>query len=185
MGKEVLPEAVNEMEKALKALDWGHWKFLDYGSKFSVGDIIVCVVNLESRPLDEIGFAKNGTWLGIAKRFNASLKALGVVDSPLKSLAWELALFLHVLLKFVVVQMQFSIEDGLVPLEGYKPLSVPFQDRNGLIGPQFSSTKECKVLMMVGLPTLGKTTWAEKWAKEHPEKGYMDDQIFCFTFDNK
>eukprot|EP01018_Ginkgo_biloba_P022415 Gb_25249 [translate_table: standard] len=148
-------------------------KFLDYGSKFSVGDTIVCAVNLESRPLAEIGFAKNGTWLGIAKRFDAGPKGLGVTDSPLKSLTWESALFPHVLLKNVVVQMQFSNEDGLVPLEGYKPWSASLQDGNGLIGPQFSSTKECEVLMMVGLPASGKTTWAEKWAKEHPEKRYM------------
>lgn len=27
--------------------------------------------------------------------------------------------------------------------------------------------------MMVGLPASGKTTWAEKWVKHHPEKHYI------------
>lgn len=95
------------------------------------------------------------------------------VDSPLRKLAWESALFPHVLLKNVIVQMEFSVEDGLVPPEGYKPWSAALQDGNGVIGPQFGSLRECEVLMMVGLPASGKTTWAENWAKEHPEKRYM------------
>jgi heterogeneous nuclear ribonucleoprotein U-like protein 1 len=28
-------------------------------------------------------------------------------------------------------------------------------------------------MMMVGLPASGKSTWAEKWMKEHPEKRYV------------
>lgn len=148
-------------------------KFSDYGSKFSVGDTIVCAVNLEIKPLAELFFQKNGTQLGIAKRFDSGPKGLGVTDSPLKKLSWESAIFPHVLLKNVVVQMQFSIEDGLIPPEGYKPWSDALQDGNGIIGPQFSSKKECEVIMMVGLPAAGKTTWAENWTKDHPDKRYM------------
>lgn len=148
-------------------------KFLDYGSKFSVGDTILCAVNLESHPLAEISFSKNGSQLGVAKRFDSGPKGIGVTDTPLKKLHWESAIFPHVLLKNVVVQMQFSIEDGLVPLEGYKPWNASLKDVNGVIGPQFGSVKECEVLMMVGLPASGKTTWAENWVKSHPEKRYM------------
>lgn len=148
-------------------------KFLDYGSKFSVGDTILCAVNLESHPLAELSFSKNGTQLGVAKRFDSGPKGMEVTGTPLKKLSWESAIFPHVLLKNVVVQMQFSIEDGLVPLEGYKPWNSSLQDGNGLIGPQFGSAKECEVLMLVGLPAAGKTTWAENWVKSHPEKRYM------------
>jgi len=28
-------------------------------------------------------------------------------------------------------------------------------------------------MMMVGLPASGKSTWAEKWVKEHPEKRFI------------
>ncbi|XP_010277937.1 PREDICTED: heterogeneous nuclear ribonucleoprotein U-like protein 1 isoform X2 [Nelumbo nucifera] len=148
-------------------------KFSDYGTKFSVGDTIICAVNLENKSLASIGFSKNGKWLGIAKQFDAGPKGLGVVDSPTRNLKWESALFPHVLLKNVIVHLQFSVEDGLVPEEGYNPWASALEDGNAIMGPTFSSPKDCEVLMMVGLPASGKTTWAEKWVKEHPGKRYV------------
>ncbi|KAK9152162.1 hypothetical protein Syun_010471 [Stephania yunnanensis] len=146
-------------------------KFMEYGEKFEVGDTIVCAVNLESSPLASVGFFKNGKWLGIAKEFNA--RNLGIVDAPVKEMQWASALFPHVLLKNVVVQVQFSINDGLVVEEGFKPWACAFEDGNAISGPTFSNYKDCEVMMMVGLPASGKTTWAEKWEKEHPEKRYI------------
>lgn len=148
-------------------------KFSDYGEKFGVGDTIVCAIDLENKPLATIGFSKNGKWLGIASQFDASSRGLGVVDTPLKNIPWESALFPHVLLKNVVVELQFSIEDGLIPEEGYKPWNCAIEDGNVIIGPSFFSPEECEVLMMVGLPASGKTTWAEKWLEDHPEKRYV------------
>ena len=58
-------------------------------SKFSVGDTIVCALNLKSKPLAELFFQKNGTQLGIAKRFDSGPKGLEITDSPLKKLSWE------------------------------------------------------------------------------------------------
>ncbi|KAK8967332.1 hypothetical protein KSP40_PGU001407 [Platanthera guangdongensis] len=107
-------------------------KFLNYGEKFGVGDIII-----------------------------------------LKKLPWDSALFPHVLLKNVVVQLLFSIGDGLIPIDSYKPWVSAIEDGNAIFGPTFSRPEECEVLMMVGLPASGKTTWAEKWVNEHPEKRYM------------
>ncbi|WOL03444.1 hypothetical protein Cni_G12164 [Canna indica] len=148
-------------------------KFFDYGSKFGVGDTIICSVDLENKPLASIGFSKNGKYLGIARHFDASSRGLGVVEVPRQSLTWQSALFPHVLLKNVTVQLQFSIEDGLVPEEGFKPWSSALQDGNTVIGPSFASLNPYEVIMMVGLPASGKTTWAEKWIKEHPEKRYV------------
>lgn len=165
-------------------------KFSDYGEKFGVGDTIVCAVDLESKPLASIGFAKNGKWLGIAKEFDAGPRGLGVLDSPIKELQWESALFPHVLLKNVVVQLHFSVEDGLVPEEGYKPWASALEDGNAIMGPVFPDIRDCEVMMMVGLPASGKTTWADKWVKEHPEKRYvllgtnliLDQMKVCFCF---
>ncbi|XP_021662568.2 uncharacterized protein LOC110651516 isoform X3 [Hevea brasiliensis] len=148
-------------------------KFSDYGEKFGVGDTIVCAVDLERKPLASIGFSKNGKWLGIAKEFDAGPRGLGVVDSAMKELQWESALFPHVLLKNVVVQLHFSAEDGLVPEEGYKPWVSALEDGNAIKGPVFPDVRDCEVMMMVGLPASGKTTWADKWVKEHPEKRYV------------
>lgn len=148
-------------------------KFSNYGEKFGVGDTIVCAVNLETKPLASISFSKNGKWLGVAKEFDAGVKGLGVVDSPMRQLHWESALFPHVLLKNVMVQVQFSTEEGLVPEEGYKPWASALYDGNSIMGPSFSSPRDCEVMMMVGLPASGKSTWAEKWVKEHAEKRYV------------
>ncbi|CAA0837168.1 Unknown protein [Striga hermonthica] len=147
--------------------------FLEYGERFEVGDTIVCAVDLESSPMASISFSKNGIWLGVAKYFDAGPNGLEVVGSPVKRLHWESALFPHVLLKNVVVQLQFTIADGLNPVEGYKPWDAAVTDGNAMLGPDFSNFDDCEVIMMVGLPASGKTTWAEKWVKEHPEKRYV------------
>ncbi|KAL5730634.1 hypothetical protein ACHQM5_003434 [Ranunculus cassubicifolius] len=148
-------------------------KFSDYGERFGVGDTIVCVVNLESKPLASIGFYKNGKWLGVAARFDAGPSGLGVVDCLTKERQWESGIFPHVYLKNVVVEMQFTVADGLVLEEGYEAWDCAFEDGIGVQGPMISVTKDCEVLMMVGLPAAGKTTWAENWVKEHPEKRYI------------
>ncbi|XP_056172042.1 uncharacterized protein LOC115693480 [Syzygium oleosum] len=146
--------------------------FLGYGEKFGVGDTIVCAVDLESKPLASIGFSKNGKWLGVAKQFDASGMGLGV-DTAASNLPWKPALFPHILLKNVEVDMHFSLEDGLVPEDGFKPWAWAFEDQKAILGPAFSDISCCEVMMMVGLPASGKTTWAEKWIKEHPEKRYV------------
>ncbi|KAK3014594.1 hypothetical protein RJ639_009827 [Escallonia herrerae] len=147
-------------------------RFSDYGERYGVGDIITCAVDLETKPMASISFSKNGKLLG-AKHFNAGLSGLGVVDSPAGKLQWESALFPHVLLKNVVVQLHFSFEDGLLPEEGFKPWASALVDGNGITGPTFANMQDCEVMMMVGLPASGKTTWAENWVKEHPEKRYV------------
>ncbi|KAK1426593.1 hypothetical protein QVD17_15269 [Tagetes erecta] len=132
-------------------------KFSTYGERFDIGDTIFCAVDLESQPMGSISFAKNGKWLGIATSFVSGGSAV----------------FPHVLLKNVVVQLQFSYEDGLVPQDGYRPWSCAFEDGKGLMGPSFSDVCNCELIMMVGLPASGKTTWAERWVNDHPEKRYI------------
>ncbi|CAA6658414.1 unnamed protein product [Spirodela intermedia] len=113
-------------------------RFSDYGEKFGAGDTVVCAVDLESSSSAAVGFSLNGRWLGTAWRFDAGeLRGSG--------------LFPHVLLKNVAVDMQFSVEDGLVLEEGFKPWSSAVEDGNAIAGPSF--------LM--------------KWAEDHPEKRYL------------
>ncbi|KAJ7968461.1 heterogeneous nuclear ribonucleoprotein U-like protein 1 [Quillaja saponaria] len=147
-------------------------KFLDYGERFGIGDTIVCAVDLESKPLASIGFSKNGKWLGTAIQFDATPLGLEV-GSPAKDREWESVIFPHILLKNVVVQLQFSIEDGLIVEEGFKPWTAALEDGNTIRGPTFSNASDCEVIMMVGLPASGKSTWAEQWVKEHPGKRYV------------
>ena len=41
-------------------------KFKNYGEKFGVGDVLSCLLDLDSRP-PNISYAKNGRWLGVAQ----------------------------------------------------------------------------------------------------------------------
>ncbi|XP_014517726.2 heterogeneous nuclear ribonucleoprotein U-like protein 1 isoform X1 [Vigna radiata var. radiata] len=146
-------------------------RFVNFGDRFGAGDTIICCVDFESKPLASIGFSKNGKWLGVAAQFDVA--NLGVMDSPPGSFQWKSAFFPHVLLKNVEVQMQFSVGDGLVPEEGFKPWASAVEDANIVMGPSFSDPKDCEMIMMVGLPASGKTTWGEKWVRDHPEKRYV------------
>ncbi|CAI9087618.1 OLC1v1021730C2 [Oldenlandia corymbosa var. corymbosa] len=137
-----------------------------YLEKFMPGDTIICCVDLNSIPA-VVCFAKNGQFSGIAKQFDAGACGLGVAPTQ------NLALFPHIWLKNVVVQMQFSAQDGLVIPEGYRPWSSAFEDGKGILGPVFPNLIDCEVIMMVGLPASGKSTWAENWVKGHPEKRYV------------
>ncbi|KAK9706629.1 hypothetical protein RND81_07G140400 [Saponaria officinalis] len=137
--------------------------FVDYGEKFGVGDTVICLVDLESEPWGSIEFCKNGRRLGIAKK----------LDTSARKLTWASAVFPHILLKNTVVEMQFSVEDGLIPVEGYAPWASAMKDGKAIPGPSLAGPTDCEVIMMVGLPASGKSTWVEKWVKEHPEKRYV------------
>ncbi|KAB2637452.1 heterogeneous nuclear ribonucleoprotein U-like protein 1 [Pyrus ussuriensis x Pyrus communis] len=152
---------------------FGFGNFSDYGEKFGLGDTIVCAVDLEDKSLASIGFYKNGKWLGRATFFEVKVLGDSGVDTAAGKMEWESGFFPHVLLKNVVVELQFSVEDGLVAEEGFKPWACALEDGNAVMGPAFSDPRACEVVMMVGLPASGKTTWAEKWMKQHPEKRYI------------
>ncbi|KAL2622824.1 hypothetical protein R1flu_003029 [Riccia fluitans] len=148
--------------------------FKDYGEKFGVGDTIICAVDLESKPMAKISFAKNGKWLGVAKEFDAGPGGVGVTEPVFgQGLPWGRALFPHVLLKNMNVQMQFSVSDGLVPMQGYKPWDAAMEDGLAMEGPRVGNKNDCELLMMVGLPASGKTSWAEQWSRDHPDKRYV------------
>ncbi|KAL3596333.1 hypothetical protein D5086_007970 [Populus alba] len=65
------------------------------------------------------------------------------------------------------------VEDGLVPEQGCKPWASALDDGNAIMGHNSSDISDCEVMMMVGLPASGKTTWAEKWTEEYPEKRFV------------
>uniref|UniRef100_A0AAY5F5Q2 Uncharacterized protein n=1 Tax=Electrophorus electricus TaxID=8005 RepID=A0AAY5F5Q2_ELEEL len=136
-------------------------KFEDYGEKFHENDVIGCYINFESEEQAEIAFSKNGKWLGVC--YHVSLEELA--GRPL---------FPHVLVKNCGVEFNFGQkEEPFYPQpEGYTFIQqVALEDRaRGTVGP--ATKGDCEILMMVGLPGSGKTTWAAKHSEENPEKKF-------------
>ncbi|XP_045929069.1 heterogeneous nuclear ribonucleoprotein U-like protein 1 [Micropterus dolomieu] len=136
-------------------------KFADFGEKFGENDVIGCYIDFDSGDEVEMGFSKNGVWLGVA--FRTTKDALA-----------GRALFPHVLVKNCAVEFNFGQkpEPYFPPPEGYTYIH-NLDMENKIRGTKGPATKsECEILMMVGLPACGKTTWAMKYAETHPEKKY-------------
>ncbi|XP_056334411.1 heterogeneous nuclear ribonucleoprotein U-like protein 1 [Danio aesculapii] len=138
-----------------------NYKFGDYGEKFGEGDIIGCYIDFDSHEQVEMAFSKNGKWLDVA--FRVSKEELA-----------SQALFPHVLVKNCAVEFNFGQrEEPYFPLpDGYSFIGdVSLENRvRGTVGP--SSKSDCQVLMMIGLPACGKTTWAAKHAEMNPDKRF-------------
>ncbi|XP_071193942.1 heterogeneous nuclear ribonucleoprotein U-like protein 1 isoform X2 [Salvelinus alpinus] len=136
-------------------------KFEDYGEKFGENDVLGCYIDFNSGEEVDMAFSKNGKWLDVA--FRVSREELA-----------ERPLFPHVLVKNCAIEFNFGQkEEPFFPLpEGYTFIqNVPLENRmRGTVGP--ATKADCELLMMVGLPASGKTTWALKHAEEHPAKKY-------------
>lgn len=137
-------------------------KFEDYGQQFTAGDVITAYLDFDQDPADIfISFAKNGDDLGVC---------FPVKKSDLE----EVALFPHVLTKNVAFECNFgALEEPWFPLKEEFTFigKVPLEER--VRGTEPPAKKEdCEVIMMIGLPASGKTTWAEKLKASQPEKMY-------------
>ncbi|XP_064831433.1 heterogeneous nuclear ribonucleoprotein U-like protein 1 isoform X2 [Oncorhynchus masou masou] len=137
-------------------------KFEDYGEKFGENDVIGCFIDFDAGGEEvKIAFSKNGVWLGVG--FQASREELA--GRPL---------FPHVLVKNCAIEFNFGQREEPFhpPPEGYRFIqALGIGDRTrGAVGP--ASKADCEILMMVGLPACGKTTWASKHTEGHPEKKY-------------
>uniref|UniRef100_A0A672STG7 Heteroous nuclear ribonucleoprotein U like 1 n=1 Tax=Sinocyclocheilus grahami TaxID=75366 RepID=A0A672STG7_SINGR len=136
-------------------------KFEDYGEKFGESDVIGCYIDFDNHEQVEMAFSKNGKWLDVA--FHVSKEELA-----------GRALYPHILVKNCSVGFNFGQRaDPFFPLQdGYTFIgAVNIENRvRGTVGP--TNKSDFEVLMMVGLPACGKTTWATKHAKMNPEKKY-------------
>ncbi|XP_068727189.1 heterogeneous nuclear ribonucleoprotein U-like protein 1 [Montipora capricornis] len=133
-------------------------KFFDYGEPYTSGDIITCYIDLDANPR-VILYSKNGKNLGVAFRLDHD--ANGQTFFP------------HVTVKNMRLSINFGqYEPYFPPLQGFSLLSrlPPQFVEPGSLGP--SSREQCEIIMMVGLPGSGKTFWAERYAKDHPDKKF-------------
>lgn len=138
-------------------------EFTNYGVIFNKNDIVGCYLDLTPNKTVELFYTLNGTELGSA--FSISKEEL---DSR--------PLFPHVLSKNCTFVCNFGQEEAWCECPLYMQHyifvgNVQLKDR--IVGPRRPNERaDCEVIMMCGLPAVGKTTWARKHAAENPDKRY-------------
>ncbi|ESO85822.1 hypothetical protein LOTGIDRAFT_52845, partial [Lottia gigantea] len=136
-------------------------KFSVYGESFGAGDVIGAMLDLDSSPAT-ISYMKNGTWLGVA---------MPIHDYQVGN--DKMALFPHILSKNSRFRVNFGqIDPWFPPPRGYTYIDkLPtYQRVRGLQEPD--RFEDCEMIMIVGLPGAGKTSWGINMEKKHPEKRY-------------
>ena len=133
-------------------------KFFNYGQPYSTNDIITCHIDLDSHP-KAILYSKNGQYMGVAFRLGPETD--GKVFYP------------HVTMKNMRCVVNFGSQNPLYSVAGGFSMMEWLPEQalvRAPLGPR--SRQECEIIMMVGIPGAGKTYWAEKYVKDHPEKKY-------------
>ena len=107
-----------------------------------------------------MSFSKNGTLYETAFELESSIK--------------DKILYPHIATKNVEISVNFSspVLCETPDIEGYIPVQEAEEEHKCRAPKPPESFAECEVLMMIGLPSSGKTTWAKRHCSLHTDKKF-------------
>ena len=141
-------------------------KFEDYGEKFTKGDVIGAFIDFSQNEIN-VTFTKNGEDQGDA--FQITKEELG-----------SSALFPHIMTRNVKFEVNFGIDKEAADKENWKEALAEEYVKVGKVAEadrtrgnaRIAARDQCEMIMMIGLPGCGKSTWVEKHVQENPDKQY-------------
>ena len=142
-------------------------KFEEYGEKFTKNDVIGCFLDFGEEEIS-MTFTKNGEDQGDAFQI------------PRADFPADTALFPHILTRNVKFAVNFGKDKAgeevadwkEKEIEGdyVKAAKVEGEKERGTA--RIEKREDCEMIMMVGLPGSGKTTWVDNHVKENADKHY-------------
>jgi len=140
--------------------------FEEYGEKFEKGDVIGAFIDFTQDEIN-VTFSKNGEDQG---------DAFQIAKSELEGKM----LFPHIMAKNIKFEVNFGVDKEAAAKENWKDALDGDYVKVGSVeestrergSPRIASRDLCEMIMMIGLPASGKTTWVDKHVTENPDKQY-------------
>merc|ERR1719474_1714123 len=135
-------------------------------SRNEKGDVIGAFIDFTQDEIN-VTFSKNGEDQG---------DAFQIAKSELAGKS----LFPHIMSRNVKYEVNFGVDKDDAVKENWKDALDADYVKDGSVeadkrergSPRIASRDQCEMIMMIGLPASGKTTWVEKHVSENPDKQY-------------